>query len=106
MLLAANHPPPIQAYISGNALIILDGPNHVLQTTYHETEDDLVAVVLDEATGKIATCTDAIIHVYKPYGQDEGAVNVGGQLERKTYIQQLRSRLVVVAVRSVLTGYR
>ncbi len=38
------------------------------------------AVTLDEATGKIATCSNTNIYVYKPYGQDEGAVKVGGSL--------------------------
>lgn len=38
------------------------------------------AVTLDEATGKIAISSNANIYVYKPYGQDEGAVKVGGSL--------------------------
>lgn len=96
----------MQAYISGNALIILDSPNNVLQTTYHEIEDDLIAVVLDDATGKIATCTNAIVHVYKPYGQDEGAVKVGGQRKRRAHIHWLICCLVVTTLRSVPTGCR
>ncbi|KAF2706302.1 hypothetical protein K504DRAFT_459602 [Pleomassaria siparia CBS 279.74] len=61
-------------YISGNALIILDRPDHVLQTTYIEEETDLEAVALDEETGKIATCSTRNIYIYQPYGQDEGVV--------------------------------
>ena len=38
------------------------------------------AVTFDEATGKIAACSNANIYVYKPYGQDEGAVKVGASL--------------------------
>ncbi|KAJ4295133.1 regulator of (H+)-ATPase in vacuolar membrane [Kalmusia sp. IMI 367209] len=64
----------IIAYISGNALIILDSPNHVLQTTYIDEESELEAVCLDENTGKLAVCSTRHIYIYKPYGQDEGAV--------------------------------
>lgn len=63
--------------MSGNALIILDSPNHVLQTTYIDEESELEAVALDENTGKIATCSTRHIYVYQPYGQDEGAIKVG-----------------------------
>lgn len=61
--------------------MILDKPNRVLQTTYIEKEEELEAVTFDEATGKIVTCSNANIYVYKPYGQDEGAVKVGGSLQ-------------------------
>ncbi|KAF1957089.1 hypothetical protein CC80DRAFT_411478 [Byssothecium circinans] len=64
----------IIAYISGNALIILDSPSHVLQTTYIDEETELEAVALDENTGKLAVCSTHHIYIYKPYGQDEGAV--------------------------------
>lgn len=67
----------LQAYISGNALIILDSPNHILQTTYIDEESELEAVCLDENTGKLAACSTRNIYVYQPYGQDEGAVKVG-----------------------------
>lgn len=65
-----------QAYISGNALVVLDRPNHVLQTIYIDEEDELEAVALDEGTGKLAACSARHIHIYRPYGQDEGAVKV------------------------------
>ncbi|KAL6709027.1 regulator of (H+)-ATPase in vacuolar membrane [Coniothyrium glycines] len=64
----------IIAYISGNALVILDQPNHVLQTIYVDEEFELEAVALDQGTGKVATCSTQNIHVYQPYGQDEGAI--------------------------------
>lgn len=37
---------------------------------------DLEAVALEEASGKIATCSGSIIYVYRPYGKDEGALRV------------------------------
>ncbi|KAF2003615.1 hypothetical protein P154DRAFT_617532 [Amniculicola lignicola CBS 123094] len=64
----------IIAYISGNALIILDRPNHVLQTIYIDEESELDAIALDENTGKIATCSPSTVYIYQPYGQDEGAI--------------------------------
>ncbi|KAL5412587.1 hypothetical protein PMIN06_003363 [Paraphaeosphaeria minitans] len=64
----------IIAYVSGNALIILDAPNHVLQTTYIDEESELEAVTFDENTGKLAACSKRSIYIYQPYGQDEGAV--------------------------------
>lgn len=66
----------LKIYISGNALIVLDRPNHVLQTIYIDEETELEAVALDEGTGKIAACSTKHIHIYRPYGQDEGAVKV------------------------------
>lgn len=64
----------IIAYISGNALVVLDRPNHVLQTIYIDEETELGAVALDEATGKLAACSTNNIYIYRPYGQDEGAI--------------------------------
>ncbi|KAF2260540.1 hypothetical protein CC78DRAFT_536306 [Lojkania enalia] len=64
----------IIAYISGNALILLDRPNHVLQTIYIDEESELEAVALDEETGKVATCSTRHVYIYQPYGRDEGAV--------------------------------
>ncbi|KAF2874374.1 RAVE protein 1 C terminal-domain-containing protein [Massariosphaeria phaeospora] len=64
----------IIAYISGNALVLLDRPNHVLQTIYIDEESDLEAIALDENTGKLAACSTTQIYIYQPYGQDEGAV--------------------------------
>jgi hypothetical protein len=65
-----------QAYISGDALVILGGPNRVLQTIYIEEDQVLQAVSFDETTGKIAVCAGVNVYVYKPYGQDEGEIKV------------------------------
>ncbi|KAF2021002.1 hypothetical protein BU24DRAFT_361581 [Aaosphaeria arxii CBS 175.79] len=64
----------IIVYISGNALIILDRPNHVLQTTYIDEETELEAVAFDENTGKIAASSTKTVYTYQPYGQDEDAI--------------------------------
>lgn len=66
----------LQAYVSGNALIILGGPRHIIQTTYSEDEEDLVAVVLDEPSGKIAVASKKAAYVYKPHGLDIGLPKV------------------------------
>ena len=60
----------------GNAVIILDGPNSILQTIYLELSDELIAIVLDELSGKVAAASSSTVHVYKPYGRDEGALRV------------------------------
>ncbi|KAL5114044.1 regulator of (H+)-ATPase in vacuolar membrane [Pleosporales sp. CAS-2024a] len=64
----------IIAYISGNALVILDRPDHVLQTIYVDEELELEAVALDEGTGKLAACSTQHIYIYQPYRQDESVV--------------------------------
>ena len=55
-----------QSYISGNAFIVLDGPNSILQTTYLELPDELVAITFDEISGKIALASKSHVYVYKP----------------------------------------
>jgi hypothetical protein len=65
-----------QAYITGNAFVVLENPTAPLQTVYDEDTSFLVAIAIDEATGKIATCTENAVRVYSPYGQDEGALKV------------------------------
>jgi len=67
-----------KVYLSGNALVVLDRADHVLQTIYIDEESDLEAVALDEATGKFAACSNKHIFIYRPYGQDEGSVKVRG----------------------------
>lgn len=66
----------IQVYISGNGLMILGGPDHLLQTIYHDDCPALVAVTIDETTGKIATASSNDIYVYRPYGMQEGLMKV------------------------------
>jgi hypothetical protein len=72
-----------QAYITGNAFVVLTGHDAILQTIYDDDETHLAAIALDEATGKIATCAGANIRVYKPYGQGENALKVDYQIAHK-----------------------
>lgn len=65
-----------QAYITGSAFVILDGAGTILQTIYGDDTSNLTAIAIDEAFGKIATAVGSNVHVYKPYGQDEGALRV------------------------------
>lgn len=65
-----------QAYITGNAFVILTGADTILQTIYDDDDSQLEAIALDEGTGKIATCAGSNIRIYKPYGQDEGVLKV------------------------------
>ncbi|KAL8940426.1 MAG: hypothetical protein Q9216_002831 [Gyalolechia sp. 2 TL-2023] len=60
------------AYISGNGLMILSGPSDLIQTIYHEDRHALLAVTIDELTGKIATSSSTEVYVYRPYGREEG----------------------------------
>ena len=56
--------------------MILGGPHDVLQTVYHDEEEELIAIAIDEVSGRIAVCTERVLHVYRPYGQEEGALKV------------------------------
>ncbi|KAJ5091472.1 RAVE complex protein Rav1 C-terminal [Penicillium alfredii] len=58
----------VVAYISGHALIILGGPQTLLQTIYVDDTESLEAVAFDEASGKIAVCGGPDVFVYQPYG--------------------------------------
>jgi hypothetical protein len=71
----------VQAYITGNALVVLTGPDTILQTIYDDDEAELEAIAIDEASGKIATCVGKSVRVYRPYGRDEGALKVGCAVE-------------------------
>ncbi len=79
-----------QVYISGNALVILGGPHHLIQTVYQEESEVLDAVSIDEASGKIAISSLDEVHVYKPYGMLEGglkwslesSIQISTQLQR------------------------
>ena len=72
----------IKAFVSGNALIILESPNSLLQTIYLAEDVQLEAVEVDVESGQIATCAGSTVYVYKPYGQDEGALKVGMRYKR------------------------
>ncbi|POR36261.1 Regulator of V-ATPase in vacuolar membrane protein 1, partial [Tolypocladium paradoxum] len=61
------------AYISGSAFTVLEGSRTILQTVYDEDVDrELEAIAIDEASGKIATCTAAQARVYRPFGVGDG----------------------------------
>ncbi|KAH7320314.1 RAVE protein 1 C terminal-domain-containing protein [Stachybotrys elegans] len=62
------------AYISGNAFTILEGVTDILQTIYDDDDHHLEAIALDEASGKIATCTATQVRVYKPVGLYDNAL--------------------------------
>ncbi|KAL8645036.1 MAG: hypothetical protein Q9226_007480 [Calogaya cf. arnoldii] len=59
-------------YVSGIGLMILSGPGDLIQTIYHEDCAALIAVTIDDASGKIATASSHEIHVYRPYGKEDG----------------------------------
>lgn len=61
------------AYISGHAFTVLSASHRVIQTVYDDdSEQQLDAIVLDEASGKIATCTPKQVRIYCPLAlQDE-----------------------------------
>ncbi|KAH8816301.1 WD repeat protein-like protein [Xylogone sp. PMI_703] len=63
----------LTGYVSGDALIILDGADGIVQTIYNEGTE-LSAIAIDEGSGKIAICAGSGVHVYKPYGEDENAL--------------------------------
>ncbi|KAJ5126835.1 RAVE complex protein Rav1 C-terminal [Penicillium atrosanguineum] len=58
----------VVAYISGHALVILGGPQTLLQTIYVDDTEKLEAVAFDEASGKIAVCGGPDVFIYQPYG--------------------------------------
>lgn len=56
--------------------MILDGQYNLVQTTYLDQCHALNAISIDRHTGKIAACSLEEAFVYRPYGQDEGALKV------------------------------
>ncbi|EXJ67724.1 uncharacterized protein A1O5_09070 [Cladophialophora psammophila CBS 110553] len=62
------------AYVSGNAAVILSGPQSILQTIYVDTVDALTAITLEETTGRIALCDATHVYIYKPIGREEGVL--------------------------------
>ena len=66
-----------QTYISGSSVLIFTGPNDLLQTISHGEEEVLTAVTISDVTGKLAVCTEKTVYIYKPYGEDIGALQVG-----------------------------
>lgn len=68
-----------QVYLSGNAVVILKDSTTILQTIYDDDSSNLIAVSIDEASGKIAACTESTVRIYQPYGQNEGALKARGE---------------------------
>ena len=66
----------MKVYISGNALVILGGPNDLIQTIYLDDCEALEGVTIDEKFGKIAVCSLEEVYIYKPYGREEGSLKV------------------------------
>ncbi|KAB5528187.1 RAVE protein 1 C terminal-domain-containing protein [Coniochaeta sp. 2T2.1] len=69
----------ITIYITGNGFAILAGPEKLIQTVYDDNEDPLDAIVFDEATGKIAVCTNSSVRIYRPFGLEDDALKWGLQ---------------------------
>lgn len=65
-----------KAYVSGNAIIILKGPQEILQTIYVDDVDELEAVTIEESSGRIAVCSQQQVYIYSPIGRDEGVLKV------------------------------
>lgn len=66
----------LQAYISGNAVIILGSPQHILQTVYIDDVDSLEAITIEETSGAIAVCGGSNVYIYKPFGREEDVLRV------------------------------
>ena len=64
----------IVAYVSGNAVILLDGPQSLLQTIYVDDVDSLQSVVVEESSGKVAVSGRGRLLIYIPVGRDEGTL--------------------------------
>lgn len=65
-----------QAYVTGNAFVVLRSHDAILQTVYDGNETPLDAIAIDEVSGKIAICAGHVIRLYKPYGQVEDLLQV------------------------------
>ncbi|KAL0782788.1 hypothetical protein CaCOL14_000694 [Colletotrichum acutatum] len=66
-------------YITGSAITILGDADTIIQTIYDDDPSHLQAAAFDESSGKITTCTESVIRVYKPFGQSENALKWGLQ---------------------------
>jgi hypothetical protein len=60
--------------------VVLTAADDILQTIYNDEGGGLEAVVLDEASGKLSTCSGSNIYVYRPYGQEEGMLKGGTKI--------------------------
>lgn len=56
--------------------MIFSGPHDLVQTIYHEDDEGLIAVAIDENSGKIATANSCEVLIYRPYGKEDGLLKV------------------------------
>jgi len=60
---------------------VLSGSHRAIQTVYDDdSEHFLDAIALDEATGKIATCTSKQVRIYRPLILQDESVKVNAKL--------------------------
>lgn len=76
--------------------MILSGPRSLIQTIYDDQLLALEAVVIDEATGKIAVCSSEEVHIYKPYGKKEGALKVKSEMHHRLPSCEVLTKIIVV----------
>jgi len=69
--------------------VILSGHDTIIQTIYDDDETFLEAIAVDEASGKIATCTRKEVRVYKPYGEGEDALKVRDSIRLRKWMLSL-----------------
>ncbi|KAI9716290.1 MAG: regulator of (H+)-ATPase in vacuolar membrane [Chrysothrix sp. TS-e1954] len=62
------------AYVSSNALVILTGPNALVQSISHDNDRELTAVAIDAVSGKIAVSSREEAHIYRPIGHEVGTL--------------------------------
>lgn len=65
-----------QVYITGSAIAILGSTNTIFQTIYDDSEAELHAVTIDEASGKIAAATKTTVRIYRPSNTPEDPFKV------------------------------
>ena len=67
---------PAQAYVSGTAVVILGGPQEILQTIYIDDVESLEAITIEETFGTIAVCGGQNVYIYEPFGRAEDVLKV------------------------------
>jgi hypothetical protein len=71
----------LQAYVSGNAVVILKGPQDIVQTIYIDDVESLEAITIEETSGTIAVCGGKNVYIYKPFGREVDVLKVRGFLQ-------------------------
>ena len=57
-------------------MVILGGPQDILQTIYIDDVDALEAITIEETSGTIAVCGGQNVYIYKPFGREEDVLKV------------------------------